>query len=91
MILDGSKFYQAQLWMLLGPALAIALITLAFTFVGDGLRDALDPRRADSWRCDSLRSEPAACTGRLARCRSIGTGTSKISSRPSISSICSPT
>lgn len=47
MILDGSKFYQAQLWMLLGPSLAIALITLAFTFVGDGLRDALDPRQMD--------------------------------------------
>jgi oligopeptide transport system permease protein len=47
MILDGSKFYQAQLWMLLGPSLAIALITLAFTFVGDGLRDALDPRGID--------------------------------------------
>ncbi len=47
MILDGSKFYQSQLWMLLGPALAIALITLAFTFVGDGLRDALDPRGQD--------------------------------------------
>ena len=47
MILEGSKFYQAQLWMLLGPALAIALITLAFTFVGDGLRDALDPRGTD--------------------------------------------
>ncbi len=47
MILEGSKFYQAQLWMLLGPALAIAMITLAFTFVGDGLRDALDPRGQD--------------------------------------------
>lgn len=45
MILDGSKFWQSQLWMLLGPALAIALVTLAFTFVGDGLRDALDPRQ----------------------------------------------
>lgn len=45
MILEGSKFWQSQLWMLLGPALAIALITLAFTFVGDGLRDALDPRQ----------------------------------------------
>jgi oligopeptide transport system permease protein len=45
MILDGSKFWQAQLWMLLGPAFAIALVTLAFTFVGDGLRDALDPRQ----------------------------------------------
>jgi oligopeptide transport system permease protein len=27
------------------PALAIALLMLAFTFLGDGLRDALDPRR----------------------------------------------
>ena len=25
-------------------AVAVALITLSFTFVGDGLRDALDPR-----------------------------------------------
>jgi oligopeptide transport system permease protein len=44
MILDGSKSWQSQSWMLIGPSLAIALITLAFTFVGDGLRDALDPR-----------------------------------------------
>jgi len=47
MILEGSKFYQAQLWMLLGPSLAIASITLAFTFLGDGLRNALDPRQTD--------------------------------------------
>ena len=26
------------------PATCIALLTLAFTFLGDGLRDALDPR-----------------------------------------------
>ena len=26
------------------PALAIALTMLSFTFLGDGLRDALDPR-----------------------------------------------
>jgi oligopeptide transport system permease protein len=44
MILDGSKSWQSQSWMLIGPSLAIALITLAFTSVGDGLRDALDPR-----------------------------------------------
>jgi oligopeptide transport system permease protein len=44
MILDGSKSWQSQPWMLIAPSLAIALITLAFTFVGDGLRDALDPR-----------------------------------------------
>ncbi|MBA3415583.1 MAG: ABC transporter permease [Chloroflexia bacterium] len=44
MILDGYKAWQAQPWMLVAPCLAVALITLAFTFVGDGLRDALDPR-----------------------------------------------
>ena len=44
MIQDGSKTWNSQPWMLISPAVAIALVTLAFTFVGDGLRDALDPR-----------------------------------------------
>jgi len=26
------------------PALCISIVMLSFTFVGDGLRDALDPR-----------------------------------------------
>lgn len=47
MILDGSKSYTAQSWMLIAPSIAVALITLSFTFIGDGLRDALDPRGAD--------------------------------------------
>jgi oligopeptide transport system permease protein len=46
MILDGKGAITAQPWMLIAPAIAIALITLAFTFIGDGLRDALDPREA---------------------------------------------
>lgn len=44
MILDGQQVYNSQMWMLIAPSLAVALITLSFTFVGDGLRDALDPR-----------------------------------------------
>lgn len=44
MILDGSRAWQSQSWMLIAPCIAVALITMAFTFVGDGLRDALDPR-----------------------------------------------
>jgi oligopeptide transport system permease protein len=47
MILDGSKVYNVQLWMLLAPSLAVAFTTLSFTFLGDGLRDALDPRQMD--------------------------------------------
>jgi oligopeptide transport system permease protein len=46
MILDGKSAVSSQPWLLIAPAIAIALITLAFTFIGDGLRDALDPREA---------------------------------------------
>jgi oligopeptide transport system permease protein len=48
MILEGSTggAWQSQPWMLIAPCIAVALITLAFTFVGDGLRDALDPRES---------------------------------------------
>lgn len=44
MILDGSRSWESQSWMLIAPCIAVALITMAFTFLGDGLRDALDPR-----------------------------------------------
>jgi oligopeptide transport system permease protein len=46
MILDGKAAITAQPWLLIAPAVAIATITMAFTFLGDGLRDALDPREA---------------------------------------------
>ncbi|MBA3943749.1 MAG: ABC transporter permease [Herpetosiphonaceae bacterium] len=46
MILDGKSAINAQQWLMIAPGIAIALITLAFTFIGDGLRDALDPREA---------------------------------------------
>ena len=32
-------------WLLYVPGLAIFLTVMAFNFLGDGLRDALDPRR----------------------------------------------
>ncbi len=46
MILDGKSAINAQPWVMIAPAVAVASITLAFTFIGDGLRDALDPREA---------------------------------------------
>jgi oligopeptide transport system permease protein len=36
--------YQFYPWQLIFPALMIALTMLAFTLLGDGLRDALDPK-----------------------------------------------
>ncbi len=44
LMLDGQSAINAQPFLLLAPALCVALIVLAFTFLGDGLRDALDPR-----------------------------------------------
>jgi oligopeptide transport system permease protein len=44
LMLDGQTAINAQPFLLLAPALCVALIVLAFTFLGDGLRDALDPR-----------------------------------------------
>jgi peptide/nickel transport system permease protein len=43
MIADGIQFFD-QWWMAFFPGLAIFLIVMAFNFIGDGLRDALDPR-----------------------------------------------
>jgi oligopeptide transport system permease protein len=44
LLLDGQSAINAQPWVLLVPAICVALVVLAFTFLGDGLRDALDPR-----------------------------------------------
>lgn len=44
MIQDGYQAIFAYPHLVLFPAVAIAVTLLAFTFLGDGLRDALDPR-----------------------------------------------
>ncbi|HEV8633938.1 MAG TPA: ABC transporter permease [Chloroflexota bacterium] len=41
---EGFGAFFTQPVLALAPAACIALVTLAFTFLGDGLRDALDPR-----------------------------------------------
>lgn len=41
---SGQSALSSQPWMLLSPSICVALVVLAFTFIGDGLRDALDPR-----------------------------------------------
>lgn len=44
MIEDGYSGIFADPLQVLFPAIAVALTMLSFTFIGDGLRDALDPR-----------------------------------------------
>lgn len=43
MIQGGFGALFTQPWLAISPAVCIAILTLAFTFLGDGLRDALDP------------------------------------------------
>lgn len=44
LMLEGQTAINIQPWILLIPSLCVGLVVLAFTFLGDGLRDALDPR-----------------------------------------------
>lgn len=44
LISDGADQMETAPWMLLFPALLMALTLFSFNFIGDGLRDALDPK-----------------------------------------------
>ncbi len=44
MISEGFKGLRSYPHLIATPAIALCLTTLAFNFLGDGLRDALDPR-----------------------------------------------
>ena len=44
-ILAGAQsYYQQAWWYLVFPALALVITTVAFNLLGDGVRDAMDPR-----------------------------------------------
>ncbi|WP_439579618.1 ABC transporter permease [Elioraea sp.] len=44
MVSEARRFMHLSPWMILWPALAIALVAIGFNLLGDGLRDALNPR-----------------------------------------------
>jgi peptide/nickel transport system permease protein len=44
MMAEGRTFFQIAVWIILFPGLFLAITVLAVNLVGDGLRDALDPR-----------------------------------------------
>lgn len=41
----APEYYLTQPWLMVWPGVAILFATLAFNLLGDGLRDAFDPRR----------------------------------------------
>ena len=44
MLFEGQDIYQTAPWLLACPAIAILLAVFGFNLLGEGLRDALDPR-----------------------------------------------
>ncbi|MCC6944547.1 MAG: ABC transporter permease [Thermomicrobiales bacterium] len=44
MLRDGQKLIQRAWWMAVFPGIFLVITVLAFNILGDGLRDALDPR-----------------------------------------------
>ncbi|MBS7645334.1 ABC transporter permease [Candidatus Bathyarchaeota archaeon] len=44
MVFDGQSYLMTQWWLPIFPGIAIMVTVLGFNLLGDGLRDALDPR-----------------------------------------------
>jgi len=44
LLATAPDYYRTQIWILIFPGLAILFTTMAFNLLGDGLRDAFDPR-----------------------------------------------
>ena len=47
LIRDGAVSMEEYWWLLIFPSLAFSLTLFSLNFIGDGLRDAIDPRTAD--------------------------------------------
>lgn len=44
MVAEARRFMHLSPWMILWPSLAVAVVAIGFNLLGDGLRDALNPR-----------------------------------------------
>jgi peptide/nickel transport system permease protein len=44
LLAQAQTYYQTSWWYLIFPAVFLLLTTLAFNLLGDGIRDAMDPR-----------------------------------------------
>ncbi len=51
----GYRFMRLAPWLVVIPGMVILLTTLAFNFIGDGLRDALDPRQRHATTAQGVR------------------------------------
>jgi peptide/nickel transport system permease protein len=51
---DARRYMSDAPWLLIGPILAIMMCVLSINFIGDGLRDSLDPR---TWRARTAKKD----------------------------------
>jgi peptide/nickel transport system permease protein len=59
MLTDANEYLQVAPWLAIVPGIAIVISALGFNLIGDGLREALDPKlrgRVGVWR--QARAEP---------------------------------
>src|SRR5258708_4803572 len=48
MLATGRNYIQRAPWVVIAPGMAIFIAVMAFNILGDGIRDALDPRQRES-------------------------------------------
>jgi peptide/nickel transport system permease protein len=82
MLADASNFYQVAWWYLAFPALFLLITTLAFNLLGDGIRDAMDPRTERLIAARRMRSQRSRARKRT---RAAG-GTGPSSALPDLAS-----
>jgi peptide/nickel transport system permease protein len=46
MLFEGRSYYRTAPWLVIAPAIAILVAVVAFNLVGEGLRDAFDPKES---------------------------------------------
>ena len=54
---EAQQFYQVSWWYVVFPAAALLITTLAFNLLGDGIRDAMDPRTERLFAAGSRRRQ----------------------------------
>ena len=68
LIKEGAETMEEFPWLLIYPGLALALTLFSLNFLGDGLRDALDPRAAKDWGWRAAAERRTARRASLHRC-----------------------
>jgi peptide/nickel transport system permease protein len=62
MLSEGRQYLEVAWWLAIFPGMAILLTVLAINLVGDGIRDALDPKMRSTPRWRKIRSGRSRAT-----------------------------